>query len=231
MPSPFPSRAATALLGTLAITAAQAGTFNVGTDRAAFEAALGVPFVVETFGSEPRFPISTGRLDHTTHLDPENEVPIRPGDVAPGVVYSTPAGHGNFFNLDEGGGMDGAFLDGFYGGDPDRRLRVDFSAPVSAFGFDTSRLAPHLEVTITFADLTSATFSTVVTSAAPVFFGFTSGGGADILFATIGGSGNHEYSFAFAVDNFTFTSAVPEPAPVVLMGLGLAVLAARRKPR
>lgn len=228
--TPFVRAAAAACLGAFALAPAQAGTFDVGTDRAAFmQQALGGAFVVEDFGLEPHFPIHTGVLNQHTHIEPENEITLLPGRIVPGVTFSTPVGHGYFFNIDEGDAYEGAFLDGFYGGHASRRLTVDFDAPVAAFGFDTNRLAPNLEVTVTFTDLSTATFSTVVSSHGMSFFGFTSRQGWDILRVTIGGDDNP--AFAFALDNFTFTTAVPEPGTWGLMALGLAALGARARRR
>lgn len=215
----FPSLIASAIALTLAANA-HAGSATLTNDRTAFEAALVGPFTVETFGGVYSFPISTGVLNSATELAVSNGAPIHAGDIKPGVTYSTPVGESFFFNIDTGGGFTGGFLDGFYGGLPDRKLTVKFDQPVNAFGFDGNYLGGTQQVTIKFTDSSTQTFA-----AAPVggmtFFGFT---GSAIDSVTIG-SANNGSSFAFAVDNVTFgkTSAVPEPESYAMVMGGLLV--------
>lgn len=206
---------ASALL--LAASAATAGSFTLSEDRAAFTAALVEPYVVETFGWGEGFPITPGVLNASTDLVTQFGWPIVPGRIRPGATYSTPVGESYFFNIDRGGGFSGAFLSGFYGGDPHRRLTITFDTPVSAFGFDTNTIAPNLEVLVRFDDGSSQGFATTVTGDA--FFGFASEPGARIASAEIGGDGNT--TFAFGLDNVTYTGVVPEPAAGALLAVGL----------
>lgn len=216
---------ASALL--LAASAATAGSFQLDEDRAAFTAALTEPFVVETFGWGEGFPVVPGVLDTTTDLVPAYGYPIVPGRIRPGARYASPVGEGFFLNIDRGGDFDGAFLSGLYGDDPHRRLTIHFDDPVSAFGFDTNTIAPHLEVLVHFTDGSRQGFATTVTGAA--FYGFTARDGARIASAVIGGDGNT--LFAFGIDNVTYTGVVPEPGAWALLAAGLLGVAARvRRP-
>jgi hypothetical protein len=223
-----PVRTAAAALALAALSAlppaALAGAFDTYFDRASFEAAVGEPMGVEDFGNTFRFPITTGVLNSQTDLVVQFGPPITPGLILPGVTYSTPVGESFFFNIDSAGGFDGGFLDGFYGGDPNRRLTVTFDAPTRAFGFDTNSLAPNLEVVVTFADATQQSYGVFITGSPLRFFGFVSQGGADIVSATIGGNDNG--LFAFAIDNFTSPAVVPEPGSALLLLAGLAAVGA-----
>ncbi len=198
---------------------AHASSFVVSTDRASFEASLGSPYTVEDFGPGARFPISTGVLNSATNLP---GIGILPGDIKPGVTYSTPVGPGLFFNIDGGGGFEGGFLDTVTGG---RLLTVQFDGAVSAFGFDTNVLAPRVVVVVRFSDATSQVFNGTATTLDMQFFGFSSSM-SNIVSAEIGSFDNGDISFA--VDNFTFgeVSPIPEPGTYALMALGLAAVGA-----
>lgn len=208
---------------TLLAGSVHAGSFVVSNDRASFVASLGPLYTVEDFGPDVNFPISTGVLNSATNLP---EIGIFPGDIKPGVTYSTPVGSGAFFNIDGGGGFTGGFLDTADG----RLLTVAFDDPVSAFGFDANILTPTIAVVVRFSDGTSQAFSGTTTTLSMQFFGFSSSL-SNIVSAEIGSLQNGKVSFA--VDNFTFGVAapVPEPASVALMALGLAAVgaAARRR--
>lgn len=61
-----------------------------------------------------------------------------PGDILPGVTYSTaPCYTGSAcLNIDGGGGYAGGFLDSLF--NDGRALTIDFDDAQSAFGFDTN---------------------------------------------------------------------------------------------
>lgn len=210
-------------------TMAGAGTITTYTDRPTFEAALGVPFTVEDFTDDSHFPISTGILNSATDLP---DIGIAPGDIQPGVTYSTAIGDSFFFNIDAGGGYEGGFLDGFAQSAFANELTVTFDGPVKGFGFDTNSLmGTEFSITINFISGPAYTNSfSVADSSALEFFGFTSDA-TDITSAVI--LGNDSF-FSFALDNFTFGPAgvIPEPSSIALAGLGaLGLLGLARKRR
>jgi hypothetical protein len=201
---------------------AEAVLITTFSDRNNFNAAVGTtPLIVEDFTDTSHFPISTGILNSQTDITVESGPPIKPGDIEPGVTYSTPIGSSNFFNIDAGGGLIGGFLDGFFGGNPNRVLTIDFDNSVSAFGFDTNFLmGSNFDLTIKFESgldfvqnfLVNESFNEVQ------FFGFQSNE-VNIESVVIDGNGNN--LFAFALDNFTFTNSqdVTIPEPSLVLGL------------
>lgn len=204
----------------------EAGVITEYSDRATFEAAISGPFTVETFTPDFHAPITSGVLNSTT-----NEAGLTPGDIQPGVTYSTtvPSADTYFFNIDTGGGYDGGFLDSL---DTSKTLTITFDGEVHAVGFDkNNRLGDAYQVVVTLSD---ATVSTPIKFASlSTFSGFIASG-ASITSIQIH---NLDGSFGFDIDNFTFDEsrippAVPEPASVVLLGLGgigMGLAAWRRK--
>jgi hypothetical protein len=212
------------LLATVMGSQASAGTITVFTDRPSFVSAVGGPLIVEDFTDTFHFPISTGVLNSTTDLVVTNGPPIRPGDIKPGVTYSTAIGTSFFFNIDAGGGFEGGFLDGFNqpNGNP---LAITFDGPVSVFGFDTNSLmGNNYNLTIGFAsDPSFVQNFTISPTQTLQFFGFQSDR-TDILSTVI--EGDRLFPFAFALDNFSFTptSDVPEPSTVILCSIGVVIM-------
>ena len=125
---------------------------------------------------------------------------------------------------------------GFTGGS----FQLDFTAPslggsgVHAVGFDYANNVPMPYVAfITFADGSS---QNVVLHASPFqillpppdFFGLTSS--VEITGIHIGlADGGATSANLFAIDNLSVSAPVPEPGSFALLGLGLAVLARRRR--
>ena len=202
---------------------ATSANITIYSDRAVFDAAVGVT-TVEDFLSSAHAPITSGVLNEFT-----DEAGILPGDIQPGVTYSTPVGTGFFFNIDAGGGFTGGFLDSVIQSEGDRRaLTVDFVSPVAAFGFDTNDLmGQDLEVVIHFVsgEPFEGTFA-VAQSRVLEFFGFQSNL-VDIESVVIQGSSTGINQMNYALDNFSFGGmAVPVPPAVFLFGSGLLGLAA-----
>ena len=218
-----------ATLGMLGV--AGAGTIIPFTDRPTFNATVAVPLSVEDFGSEGRFPITTGVLNSATNLVVGTGPPITPGLILPGVTYSTPIGTGNFSSIStRAAGSPAASSTPLTGSGP---LTVAFDSPVVGFGFDTNaQMGTSFLLTVHFSS--GPDFSqnfALPTDFTPTFFGFASSA-TDIVSATISSISN---TFTFALDNFTFPTpaAVPEPSSLALVGLGglgLLRLARRRRP-
>jgi hypothetical protein len=217
------------VLATLMGSQASAGTITVFTDRPSFVSAVGGPLTVEDFTDTFHFPISTGVLNSTTDLVVAHGPPIRPGDIEPGVTYSTAIGTSFFFNIDFiEDFFEGGFLDGFNqpNGNP---LAITFDGPISAFAFDTNFLmGNNYNLTIGFASGPSFVQNFTISPTQTLqFFGFLSDR-TDILSTVI--EGNRLGPFAFVLDNFSFTptSAIPEPSTVILYSIGAVMVLGRR---
>jgi hypothetical protein len=203
----------------VATSAARAGTITDFTDRPTFNAAVGLPLTIETFTDDDHFPISTGVLNSATSLVVSNGTPINPGDIQPGVTYSTPIGTGFFFNIDSGGNFIGGFLDGLVSNNSRLTLTTAFDNPVVGFGFDTNSLmGTQFDLTIHFT--AGPDFNQTLPVSGAGFFGFVSSA-TDIQSAQITGN---DGTFSFALDNFTFPTpnsiGAPEPSSLVLLALG-----------
>jgi hypothetical protein len=190
-------------------------------DRPTFLAAVGGTFTTEDFTDDDHIPIASGILNQFTA-----EAGLVPGDIEPGVTYSTPVGRRFFFNIDAGGGYTGGFLDGFYEGDPDRALTITFGSAASAFGFDSNVLMGNdFDILIKFASGPDYAGNFSVAGTVDLqFFGFQSSQ-TDILSVIIHGNGEPE--IAFALDNFTFNAGgsgrVPDSSSTfALLGLSIA---------
>ncbi len=212
------------LITALSVAGVMAGTVTTYSDRATFNAAVGAT-TVEDFGPVYRFPISTGVLNSATNLIVDNGPAITPGLIKPGVTYSVPIDAASSFNIDEGGGFVGGFLDSIGSTD----LTVTFDGPVRALGFDTNVLMSDFSLTLNFISGSPLVLQVVgPTSFDLSFFGYQSDA-QDIASAVVRWSGRS--GFGFVLDNFTFTDpgtsgAVPEPSALSLLGIGLAGFAA-----
>ena len=192
--------------GVVPSQAVEAGVAVV-TDLQDYAAAAPGRSVVEDFTDTDHAPLLGCRLDATT-----SEAGLQPGDVVPGVVFSTRCSDPEDFefNIDRGS-FTGGFLDGFHHGEraAGRALRVSFEQPVSAFGFDTNR---HMGRTFTVrvvhtdgrVDLVDPQPVTAGYSGEQ-FYGFVSDS-ADIKRVRVVGQGDR--TFGFALDDFRFTPAV-----------------------
>lgn len=170
------------LLTAIAATSlsATAGPITTYTNLSAYQAALaGATETVETFGAVARFPITTGSLNSATSLVVSNGPAITPGLIQTGATYSTLFHTDNFFNIDEGAGFAGGFLDGAFADADDRasgrRLTVAFDVRQGAFGFPTNQfMGTNFDIQINFASGNpfEGSFSIGATvSSAPEFFG------------------------------------------------------------
>lgn len=208
---------------------AEAVSITTFTDRNIFNTSVDTAsLIVEDFTDTAHFPISTGILNSQTNIVVLEGPPIKPGDIKPGVTYSTPIGTGNFFNIDTGGGFSqGGFLDSVRDDNPNRVLTIDFDNNVSAFGFDTSSfMGSSFNLTIKFelgSDYIQFFPINTTDPSEILFFGFKSN---ETNIKSIIIDGNGQKSFEFALDNFTLTNnqnaSVPEPSLV----LGLLVFGA-----
>jgi len=208
---------------------ARAGSISKFFDRASFNAAVG-PATVEPFPAKTVIGIGSGILNEFTN---ESGVvgSIVPGDIQPGVTYSTPVTSSFFLNIDEGLGFTGGFLDSA-NNEPDQPLSVSFNAATGAFAFDTNTnvMGPSFDLQINFSSGGPFVQNVALNTSVPIstlqFFGFESDA-VDITSVQIEGTGA---GFNFGVDNFTF-AAVPEPPVSTLALLGLVSLAWRRSDR
>ncbi len=195
----------------IALEPATADLIVTYTDRPTFEAAAGVPLTIEDFTHTSHFPISSGVLNSETY-EPDANHPLGPGDIQPGVTYSTPIGKGNFFNIDSSAGYDGGFLDGFH--PTDREVTVEFhqtdpgvARTVWAFGFDIGTLgAGDFDVLIQFDSGSSKLFNFTYPNSLS-FFGFVSN--AQDIESVVIGNNRGNFGFAFDFDNFTYDAACP----------------------
>lgn len=217
------------LMGLLALASqaspAHAGAVTSFSDRQVFNKTVAAPTTVENFTDGHHFPISTGILNSETNLNVESGKPIRPGDIKPGVTYSTAIGVGYFLNIDRSSYSDGGFLDGMKqpNGNP---LAVTFDKPVNAFGFDTNLYMGRqfdLKISFTEGQDKILSFQTQPTFEKFFFYGFVSDR-RDIASLVIESRGSSDGSFSFALDNFTFSPPVPEPATSALMLVGVLAL-------
>ena len=194
-------------LGSAVVPSQAAGTtVQVVTDPQVYEQSAGGRAVIEDFTDDEHFPILSCRLSSGTR-----EEGLQPGDIEPGVVYSTHCSDAALFELNiDGGSFEGGFLDGFHHGErfDKRALRVRFTEPVRAFGFDTNELMGRtFKVRIIHSDGRVQVIGGLDVSAGffqTQFFGFVSDA-ADIERVRILGNGNR--TFGFALDNFRFNPA------------------------
>ena len=215
------------LAGFLTMTA-EAGSIRKYTDRTVFDRATTT--TLEDFGDTYHDSIMSGILNDQT-----SESGILPGDIQPGVTYSTPISTAYNFNIDEAAGFSGGCLDRV-SGDVVADLTIEFDDPMTAFGFDTNSLmGTQFTYVITFTDgSTDAGTLSVADSLDMQFFGFRSTA-QDIESVAIRGN---DPDFSFIIDNFAFGverqtgPVVPVPAlsayGLMLTFIGLLFLARRR---
>ena len=173
-------------------------------DATAYERSAGGRAVVEDFTADAHYPLVGCRLDSETR-----EQGLQAGDIEPGVVYSTPCSDPeNFeFNIDAGWSFEGGYLDGFHHGErsEQRALRVSFTEPVRAFGFDTNaNMGRSFKVRVIHTDGRVQLIDGLEVSAgytSEQFYGFVSDA-ADIARVRIAGRGDR--TFGFALDDFRF---------------------------
>jgi hypothetical protein len=178
----------------------------VVTDLPAYQSAAGGPVVVEDFTETDHAPLLGCRLDSSTR-----EAGLQPGDVEEGVVFSTLCSDPEDFELNiDSGSFQGGFLDGFHHGErsAQRALRVSFTEPVRAFGFDTNAHMGHsFTVRVVHTDGQVDVLDGLAVTAGYVdeqFYGFVSDT-ADITRVRVVGRGDH--TFGFALDDFRFNPA------------------------
>jgi hypothetical protein len=225
-------QAVIALLATVPASLASAGTITAYTDLTAFAAAVG-PTVVEDFGARRAVSIPTGVLNSDTNLP----TIIVPGDIVDGVTFSTPIDIGTF-NIDNGAGFTGSFLDRLSSRAP---LTIAFDVAQGAFGFVTNNLMSPFNIEILFSDGGSTMLSETPVGPSMSFFGYASSE-QDIVGAVIVNTGLS--NFAFAIDDFRFTTQsgggdggvtdpppIPLPATALMLIAGLAGLGAIRARR
>jgi len=183
---------------TLMPTQVECDGINTFGDRTMFDMFVGQT-TLEDFTDTSHFPIPTGILNSLTN---EPAINLFPGDIQPGVTYSTPVGSGNFFNIDFGGNFPGGFLDSLSNPEVEP-LTITFDNPVGAFAFDTNSLMGtgfDIEIQFTSGLPFIANFP-VDNNVALQFFGFQSQT-SNIETVIISGTGIN--SFDWAIDNFSF---------------------------
>lgn len=216
-------------LGVLLLTQtglAHSGLITLYSDRTTFESSIGPNFIDEDFGTGFVGGIADGTLSSSTNPA-----------IKSGATYSTdPTGGLFYYNLDLGGGYEGAYLDSLNFATNEQILDINYDSMVSAFGFETNQLmGTTFDITINFYDDTdfSTTFSVNPVSDMQ-FFGFESDS-ADILSVAI--NGNDGALHHFALDNHIFgggfqdipaagsggvAQEVTSPGSFALLALGLA---------
>ena len=196
---------ASSVVGLAVPSHAEVAALRVVTNLGVYQNAAGGQSVVEDFTDTDHFPLTACRLDSGTE-----EGGLRAGDLEAGAVYSTHcSGAGFELNIDAGS-FEGGFLDGFHHGErTDRRaLRVAFTRPVSAFGFDTNaHMGRSFKVRVVHTDGRVQVLDGLQVTAGRTeeqFYGFVSGA-ADIARIRIAGQGGP--TFGFALDDFRFNPA------------------------
>jgi hypothetical protein len=217
---------AVGLLATLPASGADAAAIA---NRTALQTILGGGGTIETFEafSFPTFPAAnTGCMTLTSASTCAGQ---GPGLVQPGLTFSS----NNFLQWNDAG----------FQGAPSREINttgvglvVDFATTQDAFGVDvrafTTSLGGTVDLDIYGADdttlLGSITGIVLPTSGIPVFVGWQDAAGIGKFVLTAGFQSlpspidNLEYGASAAIDT-------PEPASAAMLGLGLAVLAIRRR--
>ena len=197
------SSSVTALAG---VSHAAEPGLQVVSDAATYERSAGGRSVVEDFTAAEHFPLLGCRLDAGPR-----EQGLQEGDIVPGVVFSTHCSDPENFELNiDAGSFEGGYLDGFHHGErTDRRaLRVSFTEPVRAFGFDTNaHMGKAFKVRVLHTDGEVEVIDGLQVTAGYLgeqFYGFVSDT-ADIARVRIAGRGDS--TFGFALDDFRFTPA------------------------
>ena len=211
------------LAGVLGLSgiAPAAVTYTTYTDQPSFLAAAGGGLAFEDF--EGFGGTSYQTLDTTT-----NQPPVSPGDIPPGVVFSSTGGNSNDLYIAPAGFSPAIITDSLFANYFGTPLIVDFAPGVTAVGSDVISWDSGATITITLLDGDGVPHveTTTPSDTSPSYFG---------LVATSGDIVRLEYApgdLTAGIDNIHFGQAggvIPAPGAAILGGLGAALVGYLRK--
>lgn len=198
-------------------------TYTTFSDQASFLAAAGGGLAFEDFEGFGGEVLQT--LDTNT-----NQGPISPGDIPPGVVFSSTGGNADDLFIAPAGFLPSVITDSLFANYFGTPLIVDFAPWVTAVGSDVISVYVGSTINITLLDGDGQTYveTTTPTYIPPSYFG---------LVATSGQIVRLEYASgvtAVGIDNIHFGQTgpvIPAPGAVLLGTIGVSLVGWLRRRR